>query len=84
MAVLTITIGALSNTKTISAGDITRILAAAKRGWGQVSVDGVLRDRTNQELLDLIAGQFHTHLAEMAQRQEASAASEAIAPIGIT
>jgi len=84
MAVLTITIGALSNTKTISNPDITRVLAAAKRGYGQVLDNGVLRDRTNQELLDLIAAEFHTKLREMAMQQEGSAAAEAIAPIAIT
>lgn len=84
MAVLTITIGALSNTKSISNTDITRVLNAAKRGYGQVNDNGVLRDRTNQELLDLIAAEFHRKLDEMARQSETSAATEAITPISIT
>lgn len=84
MATLLVTIGSQSSSKTISNADITRLLEAAKKRYGQVTDAGVLRDRTNAEVFDLVVGEFHTALKSIVLSEEARVASQAIVSIALT
>lgn len=85
MATITLTIGALTNAKTISAGDVTRLLDAAKFNYGQVDDgNGGLRDRTNQELFDIFAQSFYSSLVTYVKDAETRKAAVAVVDVSIS
>lgn len=87
MATLTFTASGLTaRSKTISAGDVTRVLSAYKTLAGQVS-DGAggLRDRTNQEIFDwFVDNRVLARILEDVRNVEGDAANRAVLPVVLT
>lgn len=84
MATITVTISAMSSSKTISAGDLTRLLDAARAKFGKITENGVPRDRTNAEVFDLIVGDFTSYLRRLVADADERVAVAAITPITLT
>ena len=93
MATVSITVGPFTISKTVSAGDLTRLVAAYKVIYGQVPVDPgaipiVLRDMTDQETFNKFAGgilQGMVNAVKGAEQQVASqAAVTAVTSISMT
>lgn len=74
-----------TRTKTISAGDTTRLLNAYRVIYGQVP-DGAggMRDRTNQEIFDRFSDGLFDYIREQVRNVERGTASNAVADIGLT
>lgn len=87
MATLTFTAtGLTARSKTISAGDVTRVLNAYKIIAGQVS-DGAggFRDRTNQEVFDwFVDNRVLSRILEDVRNFEGDAANKAVLPVVLT
>lgn len=87
MATLTFSAtGLTARAKTISAGDVTRVLNAYKSIAGQVS-DGTLtgmRDRTSQEILDWFADKLFDRMKEDVRNIERDTAAAAIVSVSLT
>lgn len=78
--------GLVTRSKTISAGDVTRVLNAYKTIAGQVS-DGAggFRDRTNQEVFDwFVDNRVLARIQEDVRNVEGDAANKAILPVVLT
>lgn len=77
--------GLVTRSKTISAGDTTRLLNAYKLSLGQVS-DGAggLRDRTNQETFDAFVDNIYAGMRETVRNIEGDTAKATVAPITLT
>lgn len=88
MATLTFTAtGLTARSKTISAGDVTRVLNAYKSITGQVPdvAPGTLRDRTNQEVFDwFVDNRVLSRILEDVRNVEGDAANKAVLPIVLT
>lgn len=88
MATLTFSATSLTaRSKTISAGDVTRVLNAYKSIAGQVS-DGTptgMRDRTNQEIFDwFVDNRVLARILEDVRNVEGDAANKAVLPVVLT
>lgn len=86
MATLTFSATSLTpRAKTISAGDTTRLLNAYRTIYGQVP-DGVggMRDRTDQECLNVFADGLFNYIQETVKNVERDAAAKVINPIVLT
>lgn len=89
MANITLTMGALTVTKTVSTADLQRIIDTYKANYGQVSGGaGGLRDMTNQELFDAFSAGFFNGLIGAVTSHEgdiaAASARAAIMPIVVS
>lgn len=84
MATLSLTFGSFTASKTISAGDLTRLLDAYKKNYGQIP-DGAggMRDMTNQELFDTFAAGFFSGIVNAVKSVESETACAA-ARAGVT
>ncbi len=77
--------GLTTRSKTISAGDTTRLLDAYKLALGKVSDgSGGLRDRTNQETFDAFVDNIYAGMRETVRNIEGDTAKAAVAPITLT
>lgn len=86
MATLTFTAtGLTARSKTISAGDTTRLLDAYRTSLGQVS-DGAggFRARTNQETFDAFVDNIFASMRETVRNIEGDTARSAVAPITLS
>jgi len=83
MASLTYTLASQSRAFTLSAGDVTRAIAAMKSRYGQVLDNGNLRDRTNAELFELWALENMRNLKELVLSEERKMAAATVAEIAI-
>lgn len=81
MATLTLSIASQTKSKTISAGDITRVLAALKKQFGQITVSGVTRDMTDAEVFDAWSDNVIQALKTSVVSVETAAAQAALTPI---
>lgn len=78
--------GLVTRSKTISAGDTTRLLNAYKISLGQVN-DGPgtpQRDRTNQETFDGFVDNIFASMRETVRNIEGDVAKVAVVPIVLT
>lgn len=77
--------GLVTRSKTISAGDTQRLLAAYRANLGKVS-DGAggLRDRTDQETFDAFVDNIFAGMRETVRNTEGGIAAAAVAPIVLT
>lgn len=78
--------GLTTRSKTISAGDTTRLLNAYKVSLGQVN-DGPgtpLRDRTNEEVFAAVVDNIFAGMRETVRNIEGDTAKGAVAPITLT
>jgi hypothetical protein len=78
--------GVTQRSKTISAGDLTRVLNAYKTIAGQVPdvTPGTFRDRTNQEVFDWFADKLIDRIKEDVRNIERDTAAAAIAAVVLT
>lgn len=87
MATFTFTAtGLTARSKTISAGDSTRVLNAYKAISGQVS-DGTptgMRDRTSQEVLDWFADKLFDRIKEDVRNIERDVAAAVVASVSMS
>lgn len=87
MATLTFSATGLTpRSKTISAGDVTRVLTAYKNIAGQVPdvTPGTFRDRTNQEIMDWFADKLFDRMKEDVRNIERDAAAKVVADVGLS
>lgn len=84
MATMTISIAAQTKSFTISPADIARILNAYRKEFGQITVAGVVRDRTDAEVFDFWATRVVQHMKDSVQNIEGAAAQAAVAPVVTT
>lgn len=98
MATITLQIvtgsGTLTRSKTLSAGDASRLLAAYKALYGQIQTgtnpDGtpILRDRTNQEIVNALGDGIIQGMADNVKRYEQEVAAktsrDAVADVALT
>lgn len=77
--------GLTARTKTITAGDTTRLLDAYRVIYGKVP-DGAggMRDRTNQEIFDVFADGLFKSIQEQVRNAEGNTAMNAISVIVLT
>ncbi len=86
MATLTLTAtGLTQRSKTISAADTTRMLNAYRVLYGKVS-DGAggMRDRTNQEIFDLLADALFSYMRSTVKEVERGVAAQAVVDVSLT
>ena len=88
MATLTITIGGLISSKTISAADMTRLLAAYTVIHTTKNADGTDNVPTNQQLVDRFTASIVQGMADRVksyeQEQAKASAAAAVASIVVT
>lgn len=87
MATLTFSAtGLTARSKTISAGDVTRVLNAYKVIAGQVpDGSGGFRDRTNQEVFDwFVDNRVYARIQEDVRNVEGDASNKAVLPVVLT
>lgn len=86
MATLTFTATSLTpRAKTISVADTTRLLNAYRTIYGQVP-DGIggMRDRTDQECLNIFADGLFNYIQETVRNVERDTAAKVVVPIVLT
>lgn len=87
MATITLTAtGLTARSKTISAGDVTRVLNAYKSIAGQVPDvnPGTFRDRTNQEILDWFADKLFDRMREDVRNIERDTVAKTVVDVGLS
>lgn len=88
MATISLTAtGLTARTKTISAGDTTRLLAAYGSIAGQIALGTVpetYRNRTNQEILDWFADKLFDRMKEDVRNIERDTAAKTVTDIGLS
>lgn len=87
MATLTFSAtGLTARSKTISAGDVTRVLTAYKTIAGQVPdvTPGTFRDRTNQEIMDWFADKLFDRMKEDVRNIERDIAAKTVVDVGLS